>query len=536
MIDILKLTLSDIFTLGGNDSIILNSKEVLLMQDYPRHSLEYAHLRKISGLYLDTIRKTEPKIQEPNHYLEYGKGNTLKLIPIKYKYWLQGRNFAKYFPENKKTYTFIKIDGKIVEEIDELTIREYVKDDLEQNSINGNFDYFNFMMKNKEAFDPKFLFMLESRNVEFKKDTKDTAFLYYQNCIVKVTADNVEIINYEDVNEYVWRNQIIQRDFVRCDHHGGEYRYFIYCASGKNMVRYKTIQSVIGWAMHSYKTSANNKAVVINDTVISDNPNGGSGKGLFCIGLSHVKKTEGLNGKKTDMNKDFEFQTVKIDCQVLVFEDVKKTFDFEDLFSIITEGITLNYKNQPAIKLPIEKSPKIVITTNYTLSGVGGSHDRRKFEIEFSDYFNAKHTPEQEFKHMLFNEWDKSEWQKFDNYMVNCLQIYLRNGLIPCEFDNMALKKFIRNTRPEFHEFTKDHDFITFNERHSKKLIYEKFIEDYPDTKKWVTRERFVKFLREYCTHYRFEYEEDDDKRGLGRWFMVTREDYEYIPNQDNLF
>jgi hypothetical protein len=87
---------------------------------------------------------------------------------------------------------FIKIDGKLVEETDEYRIRDYITKDLEANSVNGDFDYFNFMMQNKQAFDPKFLFMLESRNVQFKQDTKDECFLYYQNCIVKVTADKVE--------------------------------------------------------------------------------------------------------------------------------------------------------------------------------------------------------------------------------------------------------------------------------------------------------------------------------------------------------
>jgi len=52
MTDILKLNLSDIFTLGGNDSIILTAHEVILIQNFPRHSREYSHLRQLAGLYL----------------------------------------------------------------------------------------------------------------------------------------------------------------------------------------------------------------------------------------------------------------------------------------------------------------------------------------------------------------------------------------------------------------------------------------------------------------------------------------------------
>ena len=79
MADILKLNLSDIFTLGGNDSIILTTHEVILMQNYPRHSREYSHLRQLAGLYLDSLRKTEP-----NHYLQYNK-TKIQLVPIKYR-------------------------------------------------------------------------------------------------------------------------------------------------------------------------------------------------------------------------------------------------------------------------------------------------------------------------------------------------------------------------------------------------------------------------------------------------------------------
>lgn len=161
----------------------------------------------------------------------------------------------------------------------------------------------------------------------------------------------------------------------------------MYCVSGHDMVKYKTLQSVVGYLLHGYKNKANNRAIILNDAVISENPNGGSGKGLFCTGIGHMKKLDSLNGKDVDFKSQFQNQTVRMDCQVLVFEDVKRNFNFENLFSVITEGITIEYKNQPAVKLSVEKSPKIVITTNHTIGGVGGSHERRKFEVEFCAFF-----------------------------------------------------------------------------------------------------------------------------------------------------
>jgi hypothetical protein len=117
--------------------------------------------------------------------------------------------------------------------------------------------------------------------------------------------------------------------------------------------------------MHTFKTSANNRAIILNDETISENPNGGSGKGLFWNALSKVKKVSSIDGKSFNFDKSFLYQTVSPDTQLLIFDDVKKNFDFERLFSIITEGMTIEKKNQDAIQIPVQKSPKIIITTNY---------------------------------------------------------------------------------------------------------------------------------------------------------------------------
>ncbi len=83
-----------------------------------------------------------------------------------------------------------------------------------------------------------------------------------------------------------------------------------------------------------------------------------------------------------------------------------------------------------AIKLNVHDSPKLIISTNYAIKGEGNSHDRRRFEVEIAQYYGSKLTPEDEFKRQLFDDWDLIDFQKFDNYMVNCLQKFLKNGLI----------------------------------------------------------------------------------------------------------
>lgn len=523
-IDILKIVLDDVFTLGLDDSIILKDGTIIRTNDYSLHSREREHLRRLSGWHIDSLNKNAEKenTNTPLHYLTYDDNSRIRLSSIQYRFWLERNNFATYFPEGSKTYTFIKVSGKIIEETNEKRIKKYVLDDLKANSVGGDYRFYDYMAPAKQYFTAEYLSQLEDSKVEFKQDTPESCFLYYQNCIVKVTADNVELISYDDVDEYVWRNQILQRDFKITNHKESEFRNFLYCVSAQDMKKYKSIQSVVGYLLHGYKNGANNRAIILNDTVISDNPDGGSGKGLFCKGISHMKKVDNLNGKDVDFSRQFKNQTVKMDCQVLVFQDVKRNFNFENLFSVITEGLEIEYKNQPAVQLPVEKSPKIVITTNYTIGGMGGSHERRKFEVEFSDFFNVKHTPNAYFGRMLFNDWDETDWAKFDNFMIKCVQVYLKNGLIECDFDNIEIKKYIQEVGSEFHEFTQNHDFIVYGMRTKKSDLWDKFFEDFPDSKKYYLNKRRKNCIKQYCEYYGYTLEEGNN-HNLGRWMMLTK-------------
>ena len=49
--------------------------------------------------------------------------------------------------------------------------------------------------------------------------------------------------------------------------------------------------------MHGYKNLSYCPAVILNDEVISDNPEGGTGKGLFMNALSQMKKLVVIDGK-----------------------------------------------------------------------------------------------------------------------------------------------------------------------------------------------------------------------------------------------
>jgi len=441
----------------------------------------------------------------------------IQISAYRFKLYLESLNYLKYYPTAKtKTFLFIKKENNFIDIVTEYQVKDEV---LEQLIENNNIDAFDSAADNISLFTQKYLSMISTANIEVDKDTATFAMLYYNNLALKITNNSIEQIDYNDMEALVWKSQIIDRDYENIDHHESQFRSFIWYASGQNRDKYNTMKSVIGYLLHSHKTSANNKAIILNDETISDNPNGGSGKGIIINSIGHMKKLSTIDGKTFDFNKSFAFQTVNTDTQILAFDDVKKSFDFERLFSVITEGITIEYKGKDAVKIPVQDSPKIIISTNYTIKADGGSYERRIFEVEMSDYFGVNHTPQDQFGNLLYDEWSKKEWNRFDKFMINCLQFYLQNGLVKSKTNNLELRKFINATSQEFYEYTIIDNTIKIGDRIIKKDALESFLEINPDSRKYVTARTFMKWVKKYADYLKLEYVEGNSNGA--RWFEI---------------
>lgn len=131
------------------------------------------------------------------------------------------------------------------------------------------------------------------------------------------------------------------------------------------------------------------------------------------------------------------------------------------------------------------------------------------------------HTPLDEFGHMLFTDWDDAEWSRFDNYMVNCEQYYLKNGLVKHDFNNLEIRKFITQTSHEFYEWSNDNN-LPIGERIDKSKFFARFVEEYPDMKKWLTQRRFTKWLETFGKFRGLEVNEG--RTNSERWIMFGNE------------
>ena len=394
--------------------------------------------------------------QAPIQFFSKSQDGKVSLSNYDFKMFLESFQYFKHKPNQNSSFNLVHRNGIFVEIKDETDVKDFVLDHILNTNLGT--DVFNLMTNRTSIFKRDFLSMIKSEEIKVLRDTKDVAYLFYKNGIVEVTKDSKELKSYEEYDVSIWRDQVIKRNYIPIDHHDSEFREFIWKISGgfdkkplmsdndnavyKTAVdRYNAFQTAIGYLIHSYNSNATGKAIVLNDEMISDDPNGRSGKSLLSVAISYMKKLNTLNGKEFNFNGNFPYSSVKSDCQVLLFDDVKRGFPFENLFSVITQGIEIEHKGKDKIQLPIEDSPKILITTNYVLKGSGGSHEARKFELELSSFFSASYTPIDYFGHYLFNDWDESEWVKFDCYMIECLKKYLEFGLVGYNAISLPVKR-----------------------------------------------------------------------------------------------
>ena len=484
-----------------------------------------------SNLDSDTIESVLNKVEEENAKQTFWDRNdkgVIRIVHIQFKQFLEDSGFYKYCPEGGKNYVFVKVTNNLIDHTSEKEIKDFVLNHLLELDDIGVYNYF---ADNTRFFKEEFLSMLSTIDIYFIADTKEAAYLYYKNCAVKISKEGISTLDYLDLGGYVWKDHVIDRNFTlcgvtdRCD-----FRKFVSNINGGDEGRVKSMESTLGFLMHGYKNLSFCPAVILNDEVISDNPEGGTGKGLIMNALSKIKKLVVIDGKSFAFEKSFAYQLVSADTQILCFDDVRKHFDFERLFSVITEGLTLEKKNKDAIKIPFAKSPKIAMTTNYAIKGAGNSFARRKWELELHQYYTKEFTPLDEFGKLMFGDWSDDDWCEFDNYMIGCLKSYLKTGLVKSKFVNLKIRQLSAETCHEFIEWC---GLVDSNERNValqtdtrlyKNELYSNFVDEYPDYgprgRMSISRTKFYRWLVSYAI-YKEGTMPEEDRDQQGRWIII---------------
>lgn len=438
--------------------------------------------------------------------IELDKGISVKIDVVKLVEFLQKEGFFKKYIE--RTPILIRSISNVASEVSLEMIRDFTIEWI--NGIELADDYKNkikdeLFSRSGYYFGEKLISCINTKEVSFKRDDPDKAYFYFKNGFITVSKyEGIRFNEYSELSGIIWRSQVLPHDINLSLGAESDFKKFIWNVMKNDPDRVRSLESAVGYLLHDYKKSSLAKAVVFCDEKISDNPNGRTGKSLISRAVSKLKESTRLDGKNFDFESSFAFQQVDLSTRIMEFNDVNRKFDFERLFSIITDAITVNKKGRAAFSIPFESSPKILISTNYTIKGSSDSFRARLFEIEFSDHYSAKHQPKDEFNKLFFEEWSVEEWNGFYNYMISCSLLYMSEGLIEPKAINLDRRKLIDQTCKDFAEFASveilnDNDYV-------KKAMVDKYNQG--NSFFGIASNTFTKWLKSLAEIRGYEYTE----------------------------
>jgi hypothetical protein len=299
----------------------------------------------------------------------------------------------------------------------------------------------------------KKIHLIPSLDIGSDMDDEFSSKFFFANKIVAVTKEKLQDVAYNNYPGYIWEDRLLTHNIGEKPDKSGQFESFCKKISGEDDKKFRRFKSILGYLLHRHKNPALAKAVIFYDEKMNDSgqAEGGTGKTLITLALKHCRNVVVFNGKEIKENSWFRNQRIELTTDLMAYDDVKKEFNFATLFPVITTSIEVEKKRQQAFEIPFEKSPKVLISSNHYVKGPGGSSDRRRrCEFELTNHYSEKFSPEDDFGNLFFNQWNQLEWDKFYFFMMQCVQVFLTEGLIKGNTEKEKNRRLENLTAPEF--------------------------------------------------------------------------------------
>jgi len=526
-----------------------------------------------------TIRRWEDRKGNEREKYEFNYTNMIE--------FLSNRGFCRY-EYDKDKYRLIHIENKIVREISHVKIRDFVINFMREVDKPNVLEL--LYRGGEQYLGPKKLNDLHLRSPQFNESEKDCMFLYFKNCYWKITSDKIESRPLSEIPKPIWESKVndfeptyLGEPMCQVEKEGEEWKLKISEAMRKSDIANfysrtsmfhwqkkqelqkdekgikkwvnKAVEDPIskdelkiwktnlvskmlaaGYVLHDYLDYGNLKAIVCLDGLESEvgKSQGGTGKSVFAKQFEYLVPVEVIDGKKKNIEDDsFIYESVDERTHVILFDDVRVNFKFEFLFSHITTGIKVNRKGEHRFKV---KPKKIIITTNHALNGSDDSHERRQYNIAFSNYYNLYRSIGDEFGHQFFHEWGKDQWNLFYNWMANCIQTYLKHGLVQTTNKKDIIRRKLRQEIGEnFLDWaslmflsTTDQKGLLLNTRFEKVFAMEKYLEEFQRDRRYMDAKVFKEKLQKYAIYAKLDFNPQKNGQRIssnGKEFFTLADD-----------
>lgn len=358
--------------------------------------------------------------------------------------------------------------------------------------------------------------------IEFKKDRdpKDSSEFYFQNVFCRITKDSIKVIDYQNLDSPIWESKINRRDFtIPVREKIGDFEIFCRNLTFKDDHRFTAFKTMIGSLLHRNKELGEPKAVILYDEKmgLNNQAHGGTGKTILIKALEMCREAVYVSGKDLKSGSFFKNQRINITTDIVAYDDLKENVDFRDFYTEITSGIEVEKKGKQSFFIKYEDAPKILLSSNHLIKGDGGNSDlRRRHEFELANFYSKDFTPEMEFgKRFFSNDWGTDQWNKFDYFMMTCVQDYLNLGLIEVDSINLKQTKMQSKSCAEFISYAGKY-FIP-NEWIDKREIQKKFEEFHPEFSS-ISPHQFTKWSTDYAIDHGYTFK---TKPTGGKYYFI---------------
>ncbi|MGQ2982093.1 hypothetical protein [Flavobacterium sp.] len=423
-------------------------------------------------------------------------------------------------------YIFIKIDGNVVREVTAPEIKGFVIEWLKENQI--TLDVLN-MVIGSQFLSEKNLLSLPIKDIDFTIATQKDQLFFFNNKVIKVTAEKIEEVSPGKIRNYIWSTKVKQHnikvtdpqfniskdaagnwdievleknnmflnylinasrihwrnelekpfegksDKVKQEYHDAN-RFNIAGSHLSDEEKYEQklhlINKIfcIGYLLHSYKDDAKPWCLYVMDNKlpeVSSESHGGSGKS-FGVGKvqEHFKNSFYLEGRNYKLqDNQFIYDGVDEDTDTIFLDDAHYSTNFGFYFSMITGNMRINPKHGKQFELPFDRSPKLVITTNFVPANLDPSTLRRLLIMVYSDYYHEKTDEYKETrqitddfggKKMFREEFTREDYNLFYNFCLQALKFYMScTEKIAAPDGNVKLRNLMQLMGDNFYEWAK---------------------------------------------------------------------------------
>lgn len=341
---------------------------------------------------------------------------------------------------NDKVYGVHIKDNNIIKLIEISDTIEYLARIIKDMEISKKVGDFN------KKDDKSLLCFLQTKEINFLKNTSTSLYFCFLNCIVNITDTGAKVIDYKDLpaNVYVNEDDIIKHNFntikltsdiQEIDNYYKDFNFYKFHRdiSGD---RFEDLCYAIGFMLFNADIPDLRKILFITDerSLMSkdDDKAGGVGKSLLINSISkfyNYNKDYQTNAvviktaKNWDIDDPFAFTGINIFTKLIAIEDIAKNFRFEKLYNVATEGIAINEKYKKVFNLSVERGYRVAITTNFIEPDPDESSVRRRLLLVLKNEFNSKYTPYTKYNENFFSDWDGEQWNVFYNLYL-CYSLY----------------------------------------------------------------------------------------------------------------